>query len=53
MKIYEEKIALIESHNANASNTWKMGINQFTDLTEEEFVKTYLGETVPFTPLAI
>lgn len=31
-------------HNADNSQTWKMGINQFSDLTDAEFVATYLGE---------
>lgn len=31
-------------HNADSTKTWKMGINQFSDLTKEEFVNTYLGE---------
>jgi len=29
-------------HNAG-NHTWDMGINQFSDLTEEEFAKTYLN----------
>ena len=31
-------------HNANDKNTWKMGINQFSDITVSEFINTYLGE---------
>jgi len=34
-------LALIEAHN-NGSSSWKMGINQFADLSPAEF-KTYLG----------
>ena len=30
-----------------------MGINQFSDLTQEEFVNIYLGETVPYAPYNI
>lgn len=29
-------------HNSQET-TWKMGINQFSDLTQEEFVQNYLG----------
>jgi len=34
----------MNKHNADTTKTWKMGINQFSDLTKEEFVNTYLGE---------
>ncbi len=34
----------MNKHNSNPENTWKMGINQFSDLTKQEFVNTYLGE---------
>lgn len=34
----------MEKHNSDPSQTWQMGINQFSDLTKEEFVSTYLGE---------
>ena len=34
--IYSQNLALIEKHNSE-SHSWKMGINQFTDLTAEEF----------------
>lgn len=30
-------------HNADETKTWKMGINQFSDITVSEFVNTYLG----------
>jgi len=30
-------------HNMKESS-WKMGINQFSDVTKEEFIKNYLGE---------
>lgn len=34
----------MNKHNADGAQTWKMGINQFSDLADEEFVNTYLGE---------
>ncbi len=34
---------LIQKHNADPTATYKMGINQFTGLTREEFVGLYLG----------
>ena len=32
--IFEKNVALIERHNADASQTFKKGINQFTIFTE-------------------
>lgn len=34
----------MEKHNSDPTQTWQMGVNQFSDLTKEEFVATYLGE---------
>ena len=31
-------------HNADPTQTWKMGINQFSDITQKEFINTYLGD---------
>ena len=31
-------------HNSDPTQTWKMGINQFSDLTQKEFISTYLGD---------
>jgi cathepsin L len=54
--IFERNVAEILRHNADASQTYKKGINQFTALTQEEFINTYLtpmklfdAETVPST----
>lgn len=43
-KLYENYVEEMRKHNADPSKSWKMGINQFSDLTKEEFVRTYLGE---------
>jgi len=32
----------IEEHNANPYNTYQMGVNQFSDLTDAEFKAQYL-----------
>ena len=37
LSIYQSNIASIEAHNNDISNNWKKGINQFTDLTADEF----------------
>ena len=41
-KIFNENVAAIEQHNADKTQTYKMGINQFTDLTQSEFATIYL-----------
>merc|ERR1712037_686179 len=38
--IFAQNVAKIEEQN-RAGQSWKGGINQFTDLTKEEFVSTY------------
>jgi len=44
-QIFKQKQDLIENHNSNPKNKFSMGINQFSDLTNEEF-HNFLG----FTP---
>jgi hypothetical protein len=39
--IFKANLALVEEHNAE-NNGWEMGINQFADLTKDEF-RSYLG----------
>jgi len=41
-KIFNSRIAEIISHNADPSQMYQMGVNKFTDLTEEE-LKSYRG----------
>jgi len=41
-KIFAENLQKIEQHN-RAGASYKMGVNQFTDLTEEEFRSQFLG----------
>lgn len=43
-KLFQNFLEEMEKHNADSSKNWKMGVNQFSDLTVEEFVGTYLGE---------
>jgi hypothetical protein len=40
--IFKNNYDIMLRHNA-ANHTWYMGVNQFTDMTEEEFTKTYLS----------
>jgi len=43
-KIFASYVENMNKHNLDEKQTYKMGINQFSDLTSEEFVSTYLGE---------
>jgi len=42
--IFSSNMKKISEHNANLSKTFTMGINQFTDVTQQEFVENYLGD---------
>jgi cathepsin L len=35
--VFEVKLREVVEHNADDSQTWKKGVNQFTDMTEKEF----------------
>lgn len=39
-KIFKENVAYIESFNGAVNKPYKLGINQFADLTNEEFIAT-------------
>jgi len=41
--VFKSNLAKIERHNADSSNTWYMKVNQFADMTEEEFVASFSG----------
>lgn len=40
--VFSKNVEIINKHNADKTQTYKMGINQFTAMTEEEFFNTYL-----------
>jgi len=40
--IFERNVEQINKHNADPSQTYKMGVNQFTAMTDAEFFNTYL-----------
>ena len=39
--IFENKVRGIIAHNSNPANTWKKGINRYSEMTHEEFVEYY------------
>ena len=41
--IFEKNLKEIEAHNADETQSYKMGVNQFTGLTQAEFSANYLG----------
>jgi C1A family cysteine protease len=41
--IFMKNLEIIEQHNKDKSQTYKMGINQFSALSDEEFEMTYLN----------
>lgn len=40
--VFRKNVDIINKHNADSSQTYKMGINQFTAMTQEEFESTFL-----------
>ena len=42
-KIFKQTVEHIESSNRNGNLTYKLGPNEFSDLTSEEFAKRYMG----------
>lgn len=43
-KVFHDKLKDIIKHNKDVSKTYKKGINQFSDLTDEEFNESYLAK---------
>jgi cathepsin L len=42
--LFREHLEKMNKHNSDSTQTWKMGTNQFSDWTNEEFVALSLGE---------
>ncbi|MCL4144816.1 UNVERIFIED_CONTAM: hypothetical protein GTU68_060927 [Idotea baltica] len=51
--IFERNVEIIEKHNSDASNTYKMGINQFSAITDEEFANIYLAKMDLIEPMIV
>jgi C1A family cysteine protease len=45
--VFQRNLVRIHKHNADLANTWTMGVNQFTDLTDPEFAAIYLLSQAP------
>jgi C1A family cysteine protease len=45
-RVFKENVAKINAHNSRNDQTYEMGINQFTHLTQQEFESTYLGTKI-------
>ena len=43
LTVFQSNVNLIEAHNSDASSTYTLAVNEFTDLTYEEFSAKYLG----------
>lgn len=41
--VFLKNLQIIENHNSDQTNTYTLGVNQFSDLTFEEFSAFYLG----------
>lgn len=53
--IFSENLRIINEHNSNPEHTWKMGVNQFTDLSADEFKQQlcYKKDTIYNVPRVV
>ncbi|KAI4296899.1 hypothetical protein L6164_036819 [Bauhinia variegata] len=49
-KIFIENLKFIENFNNAGNNSYKMGLNMYSDLTPEEFIASHTGLRVPSLP---
>lgn len=42
--IFQQNLELVQKHNADPTQTYKMALNQFSIYTQQEFVARFLGE---------
>ncbi|KAF3452082.1 hypothetical protein FNV43_RR08178 [Rhamnella rubrinervis] len=48
-KIFMENVRYVENFNKQGSHSYKLSINEFADLTTDEFLKYYTGSNMPTT----
>jgi hypothetical protein len=46
--VFRANVNRYEEFNRKPNTTYKMGLSQFTDLTQQEFTATYLDLIIPF-----
>ncbi|KAK5823970.1 cysteine proteinase mucunain-like [Gossypium arboreum] len=46
-QIFKDNLRFIDEHNSEETHSFKLGLNQFADLTNEEYRFTYLGVKKP------
>ncbi|KAG2314203.1 hypothetical protein Bca52824_017325 [Brassica carinata] len=42
-KVFKKNLKFIENFNNMGNQSYKLGVNDFTDMTKEEFLATYTG----------
>ena len=43
LEVFKKNLEYIEDFNAKANQSYKLGVNEFTDRTKEEFLATHTG----------
>ncbi|CAA7028708.1 unnamed protein product [Microthlaspi erraticum] len=43
LEVFEKNLKFIENFNNNGNQSYKLGVNEFTDWTQEEFLATHTG----------
>ena len=49
-KIFKDNVDFIDKFNNEGNRTYKLSVNEFTDLTNEEFVASHTGYKIPTQP---
>ncbi|CAH8295275.1 unnamed protein product [Eruca vesicaria subsp. sativa] len=52
-EVFKKNLEFVEKHNMNTNMTYKLDVNQFSDLTDEEFRARYTGLVAPKEVLRI
>jgi hypothetical protein len=45
--IFKKNLEKVNKHNSNGTHTYTLAMNKFSDLTEEEFITSYMGYKKP------
>ncbi len=52
-EIFNKNVDVVEKHNSNGSHSYKLEINEFADLTSDEFNAIYNGYKEPVNKMVI